>query len=815
MQVCNPRLICPSLLLALLPTLPAPSQAQWESRYPKLPGYSHHVYLEGYEMPTMASGPMDPAVSPHGDRVAFSARGWIWVLDLRSNTARRLTRGAEMDFRPAWSPDGGQLALVRDNDRDTRIVVVDAVSGEERYSVDSPGIELDPAFTPDGSGVIYTSAEAGSFDLWRYARSTDAKTRLTTEPGLELRAQPLPDGAGAVYLAKGGGVDRVLMRTDYGADSVELLSTSIASMARPALSPDGRSLVVSWPTQRGWELRLLDVAHPGRFVVLAHDRLALTPSWDEAGEWIYFSEADPAEVIRLYRIRSVGGTVEEVPVSTWDWQGETAVVRIRTTLSGAPGRPVPARLNVLDGLGHPAVPDRDKAHFDGQSGRVFFYTPGTIQVQVPAGQVSVSAVRGLSTPEATATVSAVPGTVTEVTLELDPVWDARASGWTSADHHFHLNYGGPYHLAPEDLVPMMRGENLDLATPLVANLHNRFESQEIWGWQSGAGDPLIRFGQEIRSHFLGHMGLIETQDLFWPWVWGPGYQVYGQDDRTNGEVLDYAHEKGGLGYYVHPVGHPDPFSEEGRSAVPVSLVVDAVLGDVDALEIVCLWSNPGGTAEVWHRFLNLGLPIAPSAGTDVMTDFYRTMAVGTTRVYAQTGSEVNWTRYLDAFEAGRTFVTNGPMLEFTIGGAGPGEVVESGAADWVLETSSAGPVETVELLVNGRVVWSDDGLDRAGTRRYQGRVDLPEGGWVAVRAHGGATRWPAMDMAPFAHTGPTWIAEVGSTDADTRVVSARELLEVLDVAEARLRAGYAGVEIPNLEARFAGARAALEAALTR
>ena len=82
------------------------------------------------------------------------------------------------------------------------------------------------------------------------------------------------------------------------------------------------------------------------------------------------------------------------------------------------------------------------------------------------------------------------------------------------------------------------------------------------------GEPLIRFGQEIRSHFLGHMGLIETRDLYWPWVWGPGYQVYGSDDRTNGEVLDFAHSRGGLGYYVHPVGSPEPFTDEEWAIFP-------------------------------------------------------------------------------------------------------------------------------------------------------------------------------------------------------------------------------------------------------
>ena len=46
--------------------------AQWKNRYQKVDGYGHHVYLEGYELPVLSSGPMDPAPSPANDKVAFS-----------------------------------------------------------------------------------------------------------------------------------------------------------------------------------------------------------------------------------------------------------------------------------------------------------------------------------------------------------------------------------------------------------------------------------------------------------------------------------------------------------------------------------------------------------------------------------------------------------------------------------------------------------------------------------------------------------------------------------------------------------------------
>ena len=800
--------------------IPESGAGQWRNRYPHVQGYGHHVYLEGYELPVLTNGPIDPAPSPDGRHIAFSARGWIWVMDLDSRTARQLTRGRDLDSRPAWHPSGNRIAFVRDNDRDTRIVVVGADSGEELRTIDSPALDLDPAYSPDGGTLYYVSGKAGTLDVWALDLASGEEAAVTAEPGIEMRPQPVPGTEDVMLLAKRGG-DRVELRSRGGGEPRVLVSGNILSMARPAVSPGGANFVLGRPTQDGWDLRVHSVQEPGASVLLTGGGLPLTPAWSADGRWVYFSEADDREVMHLKRVAASGGPVENVDVAVWQWRDETARLRIRTrmiprtgvhpVLRSAPETHAPARLSVVDATGHPAVPDQGAAHFDGTNGRVFFYSPGMIEVTVPAGEITVSAVQGLATPESTLTVTAATGAVTEVSVPLTPVWEARAEGWASGDHHFHLNYGGQYDLDPADMVPKMAGEALDMATPLLANLHNRYEDQHFWGWEKSDASPFIRFGQEIRSHFLGHIGLIEVPELYWPWVWGPGYEVYGSDDRTNAEVLEYAHGHGGMGYYVHPVSVPDPFSTIGRARVPVELVADAVLGDVDLLEIVCLWSSFEGTAALWHRLLNLGVTIAPSAGTDVMLNLYRTMAVGTTRVYAYTGRELNWPVYLNALREGRSFVTNGPFLDFRVDGVRPGGVVGAGPVGWSLDLGTATEVDTVEILVNGRVVASRSGIESPGRRTYTGNLELPAGGWVAARARGGEIRWPSMDTEPFALTAPVWIGERGSVDPVAQREAAGELLEVLIVARGRLRVGYAGTGIPRLEARFDEAVARLEA----
>jgi TolB protein len=351
----------------------------------------------------------------------------------------------------------------------------------------------------------------------------------------------------------------------------------------------------------------------------------------------------------------------------------------------------------------------------------------------------------------------------------------------------------------------------------MANLHTRVNDLQRFDWRRlSSGPPLIAFGQEVRPHFFGHMGIIGVSSPHWPWYWGPGYPAYGQDDRPNAVALAHARREGGVNSYVHPVMRPGPFpgGDEPPNGLPLGLVPDAVLGQVDTLEVACLWSDELGTSDAWYRLLNVGAAIAPSAGTDVMTDFYRTMAVGTTRVYVKPEGPLTLNSYLNALRAGRSFVTTGPLLQFTANGAGPGDVIQAkpGAeVAWELTVASPTAFETVEVLINGAVAFTAPGLDAPGKRTWTGRLKTPAGGWIAARVRGGAVQWPVMDSYPFAHTAATWFGSIGSVDRESARRAATELLRWMDVADERLVKRYEGAAIPKLKAHFAQARSRLEA----
>jgi len=799
-----------SSLVVLAMLFPVSAFAQWTNHYPKVDGFGHHVYLEGYELPVLNAGPMDPAPSPDGQQLVFSAKGWLWVMDLASGNARRITASGGMDSRPEWSPGGADIVFIRDSGSQLHIVSHNVKTGQERVLVDVEAINLDPVFSPDEKFVYYSSAEGGPLEIWRVALDSLHREPVTSSESLRgrpLKRRPLvlADDVLFLYLNKYDGRDFIEVHNTLTQTSTALVEDRLTAQADMSLSPDRKFLAYTWPYDGGHELRLTSLAAPDTSILLTRSfGMPLAPAFSPDGDWIYFAEANDRHRTELKRISARGGPVETVRINEMDYGTRTGTLSIRTRIDASPAA---VRMNVLDENGHPIIPEFGAVRSEGQHGRVFFYSDGTVELTAPVGPLTVSAVQGFETPEVVQKAAIRPNATTTVTLDLERVWDASANGWYSSDNHFHLNYGGTYRMAPDDIVPDLRGEGLDVAYPLLANLHNRFLQEELWGWSYDAG-PIIEFGQEIRPHFLGHVEQIGSDELFWPWVWGPGYQVYGDDDRTNATALRHARAHGGLGGYVHPVPLVNPLTPETAASVPIGFVADAVLGEVDLIELACLWTDELGTGALWHEVLNIGVPLAASGGSDVMNDYFRTMAIGATRVYAKPEGRLSSESFLQAVKRGRSFVSNGPLLEFTVAGQGPGGTVETGdaSAGWQASVHSALPYERLEIIVNGAVVETLEGNARAGSKQYQGSLQVPAGGWVTARVLGDNTGWPAMDSYLFAESSPVWFGEIGSTDPAVARQSAERLLMLLDVAEESLRAGYGNAPIPNLLAHFQKAR---------
>jgi TolB protein len=803
-----------SLLSALL--LSTSALGQWTNHYSKLDDFGHHVYLEQHELPILAHGVTDPAPSPDGKQIAIASKGWIWLLDMQSGVATRLTNSSALDSRPRWSPDSTQLTFVRDFSNDTAIVVKELKSGKETV-INTAAIELDPEFSSDGQSLFYSSGVSGSLDLYQRDIASGSQQKITSLRQVERNVRRVA-GQNAIIYLHGNGAHRVLRQRDFTAGTDEIVQAQTLTYHLTSdVHPSQKLIVYSAPIDNDYHLFTMDLADTRVSHRLTDGTsFALTPAFSADGKQIYFVELTDNRQFRLMHIPTYGGKASEVVIKEWNYGESTGTLVV--SVVDAKQQAIAARVSITSADGHPVAAPNSATFDDPQTGRSYFYIDGSETFTLPTGKYQIEAVRGPMTTLISAETKVKKATSNSVNITIAPLWNSATEGYVSADFHVHLNGDGHHRASHKDALLLMKGEDLNYLSPMSWNRWERKIDKDIIGKRTEKDDHLIVQGQEVRSHFHGHVSLLNVTEPFNPWFFGPNNPSLGDPNLTNADVFAYANKVGAFVTYVHPVSDDgNPFTETAISSIPLELLSDGILEPHMGLELVCAWTSSLGTAELWYRLLNIGKPVAAMSGTDSWVDFHRTPAVGTGRAYIRPINEAGVADQVVAGAiAGRSFLTTAPALLFSMdNGAQPGDITRGGKQSYALVLTSSVAIDKVEIIVNGLVVEAFAGIQAGETKSYSGVVTLPEGGWVAARAYSDQQRtdsWPSMHARPFAHSSPIWIAEIGSTEKTARNASIVDLLRGIDAAEQKAKKAYGERPMPRLYKRFEDARNALNQA---
>jgi dipeptidyl aminopeptidase/acylaminoacyl peptidase len=117
------------------------------------------------------------AVSPDGRTLTFVSdrTGWIHVYALPTDATseaqgKQLTAGDFGAGLPAWSPDSSRIAYhhsVKGNQMERFVSIVDVKTGAHEQVVTDRGVNIDPAFSPDGSRLVFQRTDVeNSLDIY-------------------------------------------------------------------------------------------------------------------------------------------------------------------------------------------------------------------------------------------------------------------------------------------------------------------------------------------------------------------------------------------------------------------------------------------------------------------------------------------------------------------------------------------------------------------------------------------------------------------------------------------------------------------------
>jgi len=288
-----------------------------------------------------------PALSPDGTQVAFAWNGEradnfdIYVKTVGSSDVRRLTTDSAEDSLPTWSPDGKDIAFLRDHAvSGTTVHAVRLATGEERSLTDfriGGGPSARIAWSPDGRSIVGRPDVVQSFaiegdnraaGLYLVSLAGDGPRPITTPvyPDIDMAPAFAPDRRHLAFVRCSGlnrscDVEVMALREDYNAAGPprRLASAGFLQVRSVAWSRDGTSVVYDTNARGPWEIwraRLDSSARPERLEIPGEH--ARQPSIAAAGDRLTFERL--TDLTRVFALGSHPDS-EPVPVlvsSTWD-----------------------------------------------------------------------------------------------------------------------------------------------------------------------------------------------------------------------------------------------------------------------------------------------------------------------------------------------------------------------------------------------------------------------------------------------------------------------------------------------------------------
>jgi len=785
-------------LLLIVGSAPLSAQEQFDS-YPaaRMGGnYMHNFYFP----PAVNSAPWAPSWAPDGESVVVSMHGSIWSVNVDSGLAVELVSGPAYYSSPNYSPDGRWLIYTADDHgRSIGLEILDLETGETHALTDDEEIYMDPSFSPDGTRVVYVSTEpTGYFNVfvrdfaegqWTAegvavtADNSFGKDRLYFgSEDIHINPTWFPNNEELLLVSNrdvalgSGNVFRVPARADGFEDRAQVLAEQTLYRTQPDVSIDGKRFIFSSTRGTADQFNNLYVqptvgGEPYKMTFFQHD--AFHPRWSPDGEWIAFIDNNGVNGLpRLRLLETYGGQLVDVEITGRRWLNQMG--RLSMTTLGADGQPTGTRVHVTAANGKFYAPDDQYARMPERARVGAFHHEGSFEIELPVGETELVIVKGFEHTPVERTVSIESGQTLELTVQLEQLVDMSANGWHNGSTHVHANYAGNLHNTLENLMMMSEAEDQDIVLEQIANKDNRILDYQYFVPGGGehplsTDDMVLVVGQEYRPPFYGHVFMFGMQEhLISPFT--TGYEGTGIESLypSNTDMFRKAKRQGAWTGYVHSFFSGDPL--EGNLGGAKGFIVDAALMTADAVE----WStSQDGWPPLYAAWSN-GLKPSLVGGEDSISSLHTTPLVGSVRTYVYIpDDELTMRGWLDGMKNGHAFMSNGPLVEFDVGGRIPGETVSiSEGQDVVasLEVMSITPLERAEIVFNGEVIASIPFTGDRKSLSFERSFRPNESGWYHVRVNGAEGESFPLDIAWVqAATNPVWVeidgAPVRSVDA--------------------------------------------------
>lgn len=243
---------------------------------------------------TVANGPIAFVGTVDSEDYLYGEQTELFMINPDGSGERRLTDDpSAFDSQPAWSPDGSRIVFAKGGEIAERsgLFVMEADgSGVTLLVEDETGADS-PAWSPDGTSIAFDSGRGheetgtGSRDIFIVdAGGHGSPVRVTMDPAMEVQPAWSPDSS-QIAFARYEGDTTDLYVLDVAGGATRQLTDGDAADFRPAWSPNGKRLAF----ERDGDIYVIDA--DGSDIRRLTDDPAFDgePAWSPDGTKIAFS----------------------------------------------------------------------------------------------------------------------------------------------------------------------------------------------------------------------------------------------------------------------------------------------------------------------------------------------------------------------------------------------------------------------------------------------------------------------------------------------------------------------------------------------